>query len=156
DITNADAQINGFELELRAIPIDGLELTAGFGYTNARFNNYTNPFTGDDLDGNRLPYSPSYNYNLAAQYRSPSGIFSRLELQGSGAYFFDDANEFKQDAFALVNVRLGYEWDDTGIYVFVNNLFDTQYLTTAFSAVGQDFGAFGQPRTFGIRVRSAF
>ncbi|MGD1896958.1 MAG: TonB-dependent receptor domain-containing protein [Phormidesmis sp.] len=156
DITNADAQINGIELELRAIPVEGLELTAGFGYTDARFNNYINPFTGDDLDGNRLPYAPNYNYSLAAQYRSVGGNFSRLELQGSGASFFDDANQFEQDAYVLVNGRLGYEWDETGVYVFANNLFDTQYLTTAFSAVGQDFGAFGEPRTFGVQVRSTF
>ena len=156
DITNADARVSGLELELRAIPVEGLELTAGFGYTDARFNNYINPFTGDDLDGNRIPYAPNYNYNLSAQYRSPDGLFSRLELQGSGSSFFDDANQFKQDAYALVNGRVGYEWDDTGVYIFVNNLFDTQYLTTAFSAVGQDFGAFGEPRTYGIQVRSTF
>ncbi|MEO0767970.1 MAG: TonB-dependent receptor [Cyanobacteria bacterium J06649_4] len=156
DITNANAQINGVELELRAIPVEGLALTASVGYTDARFDGYINPFTDENLDGNRLPYAPDYSYSLAAQYRSSGGIFSRLELQGSGSSFFDDANQFRQGTFALVNGQLGYEWGNTGVYAFANNLFDTRYLTTAFSAAGQDLASFGEPRTFGLRVRSTF
>ena len=156
DIINADAQISGVEFELRATPLDGLDLTAGFGYVDARFDNATNPFTNKNFDGNRLPYAPNYNYNLAAQYRSPEGFFSRLEFQGYGSSFFDDANRLKQDAFGLVNAQLGYERDNTGIYVFANNIFDSRYITAALTSAGQDLASFGDPFTLGVQVRSRF
>lgn len=156
DIINADAQISGLEFELRATPLDGLDLTAGFGYVDARFDNARNPFTAESFDGNRLPYAPRYNYNLAAQYRSPGGFLGRLEWQGYGSSFFDDANRLKQDAFGLVNAQLGYEWGNTGIYVFANNIFDSRYITAALTAAGQDLASFGDPFTIGVQVRSRF
>ena len=156
DIINADAQISGLEFELRATPLDGLDLTAGFGYVDARFDNATNPFTNESFDGNRLPYAPRYSYNLAAQYRDPEGFFGRLELQGYGNSFFDDANRLKQDPFGLVNAQLGYEWDNTGIYVFANNIFDSRYITAALTSAGQDLASFGDPFTLGVQVRSRF
>ncbi|MEM1308502.1 MAG: TonB-dependent siderophore receptor [Cyanobacteria bacterium P01_H01_bin.153] len=156
EIVNADARINGVELELRATPLEGLDLIAGFGYVDAEFTDYVNPFTNDRFDGNQLPYAPEYTYNLAAQYRSPGGLFTRLELQGSGTAFFDDANRFKQDPFALVNTRIGYEWDRGGVYLFATNLFDTEYITTAFAALGQDFASYGDRRIFGVQVRANF
>ncbi|MEM9267106.1 MAG: TonB-dependent receptor [Cyanobacteria bacterium P01_F01_bin.13] len=156
DIINADAQISGLEFELRATPLDGLDLTAGFGYVDARFDNARNPFADESFDGNRLPYAPRYNYNLAAQYRSSRGFLGRLEWQGYGSSFFDDANRLKQDAFGLVNAQLGYEWNNTGIYVFANNIFDSRYITAALTAAGQDLASFGDPFTIGVQVRSRF
>ena len=155
-IVNGDARINGLEFEVRANPIQGLDLIAGIGYLDAEFTNYVNPFTGERFDGNSLTYAPEYTYNLAAQYRSRGGFFGRLELQGSGKIFFDDANTLKQNPFALVNARIGYEGDNYGVYLFGDNLFDTEYLLTAFTALGVDRGGFGNPRTFGIQVRANF
>lgn len=86
-ITNAQVDITGVELELKATPVEGLDLVAGFGYVRAFFSNYTNPFTGQSFDDNRVPYAPEYTYNLAVQYRSPGGLFGRVELQGFGTYF---------------------------------------------------------------------
>ena len=153
---NAEVRITGLEAELRATPIDGLDLTAGFGYISGEFVNYTNPLTGQQFDGNRLPFSPEFTYNLAAQYRSPGGIFSRVELQGFGTYFFDEANQFSQAPFALVNARLGYEGDNYGVYLFANNLFDTEYLTTQFAGLGNTLSSYGDRRTIGLQVRARF
>jgi iron complex outermembrane recepter protein len=132
DITNAEVLIKGLEIEAKAKPLSGLDLIAGFGYTDAEYTDYINPFTGEDLEGNRLIYAPEFTLNLAAQYRAKFGLFSRVELQGLGNYFFDDENNLKQDSLALVNARIGYEADKYGIYLFVNNLFDKEYLTSAF------------------------
>ncbi|MEO1341278.1 MAG: hypothetical protein AAFV28_09085, partial [Cyanobacteria bacterium J06635_13] len=62
-----------------------------------------------------------------------------------------------QGAYALFNARIGYEREDYGIYLYANNIFDTEYLTTAF-----DFGflgeiaSFGAPATYGLQVRTKF
>ena len=58
DITNAEVLIKGFEIEAKAVPVTGLDLIAGFGYTDAEYTDYVNPFTGEDFEGNRLIYAP--------------------------------------------------------------------------------------------------
>jgi iron complex outermembrane receptor protein len=157
DIANADIKSTGFELELRAEPVKDLNLIAGFGYTNAIFKNYLNPFTGQNLSNNRVPVSPNFTYNLAAQYRNSSGIFARLELVGLGSTFFDDANQIEQKPYALVNARLGYEGRNWGVYVFANNLFDTRYITSGFVFPPPNVVAgFGEPVTYGIQIRANF
>jgi iron complex outermembrane receptor protein len=158
DITNAEVGINGVELELKATPIDGLDVIAGFGYADAKFTQYTNPFTGQNFKDNRLLYAPEFTYNLALQYRSRGGILGRVELQGLGSYFFDDANALKQDSFALVNTRLGYEQKSYSIYFYVNNLFDERYFTSAFvsPAVADPLVSYGDRRTFGVQFKTNF
>jgi iron complex outermembrane receptor protein len=156
DITNARVRVVGFEAEAKAIPLDGLELIAGFGYANAKYTDYTSPFTGESFDGNRLPYAPEYTFNLAAQYRSPGGFFSRLELQGLGKYFFDDANTLQQNPFALVNARIGYEFNNSRVYLYANNLFDEEYFTAAFAPFGVPRANFGDRRTIGIQFQTRF
>lgn len=156
DITNARVRVVGFEAEAKAIPLNGLELIAGFGYANAEYTDYTSPFTGENFNGNKLPYAPEYTLNLAAQYRSPGGFFSRLELQGLGTYFFDDANSLKQDPFVLVNARIGYEFNNFRVYLFANNLFDEEYFTAAFAPFGVPRANFGDRRVIGIQFQTRF
>ncbi|MGD1936105.1 MAG: TonB-dependent receptor domain-containing protein [Cyanophyceae cyanobacterium] len=157
DISNAEARALGVELELRATPFAGFDIIAGFGYTDAEFTDNTNPATGENFDGNQLIYAPDYTYNIAMQYRSPNGLFGRLELQGIGTVFFDEANESKEDPYTLVNARIGYEFDKVGVYLFANNLFNTEYVVLAFPGFsGDTIAAYGDRRTFGIQVRAQF
>ncbi|MGF1482041.1 MAG: TonB-dependent receptor [Cyanophyceae cyanobacterium] len=156
-IANTDADIAGFEVEVRANPFEGFEAIAGFGYVDATFDEFTNPFRNEFIDGQRLPYSPDYTYNLALQYRAPFGLFTRLELQGFGTTFFDNPNEFEQEPFVLVNAHLGYEVGNYGIYFFANNIFDVEHLTTAFNfgSLG-NIASYGAPATLGFQVRTEF
>ncbi|MEL7510497.1 MAG: TonB-dependent receptor, partial [Cyanobacteria bacterium J06554_1] len=86
---------------------------------------------------------------------SESGFFGRLEMIGFGKTYFDNLNTIEQDSFALVNARLGYEFDNYGIYLFANNLFDEEYLTQAFD-FGGTLAVAGAPQTFGVQVRTEF
>ena len=158
EITNAEVLIRGFEIEAKAKPISGLDLIAGFGYTDAEYTDYTNPFTGVNFDGNKLIYAPEFTYNLAAQYRAQFGLFSRVELQGLGNYFFNDDNSLKQDSLTLVNARIGYEANKYRVYFFVNNIFDEEYLTAAFvsGTTGSTLASYGDRRTLGVQVKSKF
>ncbi|NEO98567.1 MAG: TonB-dependent receptor [Symploca sp. SIO2E9] len=158
EVANADVVITGLEAEVRATPFKGLDIIAGFGFVDAEFKDFINPFTGDDFDGNTLAYSPDFTYNLAIQYRAPIGILVRVELQGMGTTFFDDANEFEQGPFALLNARIGYEFTDNyGIYLFGNNITDVEHLASAAAFPGfGTFATFGPPATYGVQVRTRF
>lgn len=158
DITNAEVLIKGVELETKAKPLPGVDLIASFGYLDGEYTEYVNPFSGVDFEGKELIYVPEFTYNLAAQYRAQFGLFSRVELQGLGNSFFNDENTLQQDSFALVNARIGYEADQYGVYLFVDNIFDQEYLTAAFASgtAGDTLAAYGDRRTFGIQLKSEF
>jgi iron complex outermembrane receptor protein len=155
-IDNADISITGAELELRATPVTGLDIIAGLGIVDSKFKSGNDAFTGQSLEGNRTSFSPDFTYNLAVQYRSSGGLLGRVELAGFGTTYFDELNTLKQDPFALVNVRIGYEFDNYGIYAFANNIFNNDYVTQAFNTTTGLAGTYGDPATFGIQFRSRF
>ncbi|PMB15553.1 TonB-dependent receptor domain-containing protein [Fischerella thermalis] len=155
-VDNADVSITGAELEVRATPVNGLDIIAGLGLVDSKFKNGNDAFTGESLKGNRISFSPDLTYNLAVQYRSVGGLFGRVELTGFGTTYFDDINTLKQDPYALVNVRLGYELENYGIYLFANNIFNTEYLTQAFDSTTGAAGTYGAPVTYGVQFRSRF
>ena len=155
-VLNTDASITGLEFDVRATPVEGLNIIAGFGWADAEFGNFTDPNTGANLDNNSLPYAPDFTYNLAAQYQASFGLFARLELQGVGQTFFDIENELEQGSYAVVNARLGYEFNQYGVYVFANNLFDTRYIIQGIELGNLEGGSFGEPATYGVQFRASF
>ncbi|WP_392477512.1 TonB-dependent receptor domain-containing protein [Nostoc sp. C110] len=156
-VSNVDLKATGVEFELKAKPAKGFDLTASVGYVDSIYKNYLNSDTGVDLSNNQVPLSPQFTYNLAAQYRSQSGLFARAELRGYGITYFDDANQIKQEPYALVNARIGYEAEKYGIYLYANNLFDTRYITSGYLfPVPDGTAGFGDPVTYGVQVKANF
>lgn len=157
EIANADVNVTGFELETRATPLTGLDFIAGFGLANARFTNFSDPVSGTSFTGNRIPFAPEFTYNLAMQYRSSIGLLGRLELQGVGTTFFNEDNTLRQNPYAVVNARVGYEFEDYGIYVFANNVFSNEYLTYVTPPIlGNNLALYGAPTTYGVQLRARF
>lgn len=154
-VNNVDLKATGVEFELKAKPATGLDLIASVGYVNSEYKNYLNSDTGVDLSDNQVPYAPQFTYNLAAQYRAPGGLYARAELRGYGITYFDDENQIKQEPYALVNARIGYEAEKYGIYLYANNLFDTRYITSGFLfPVPDGTAGFGDPVTYGVQIKA--
>ncbi|PMB53810.1 TonB-dependent receptor [Fischerella thermalis CCMEE 5201] len=156
-VNNVDLKATGVEFELKAKPAKGFDLTASVGYVDSIYKNYFNSDTRVDLSNNQVPLAPQFTYNLAAQYRSQSGLFARAELRGYGITYFDDENQIKQEPYALVNARIGYEAEKYGIYLYANNLFDTRYITSGFLfPVPDGTAGFGDPVTYGVQIKANF
>jgi len=166
----AEATIRGFEIEAQAMPIPGLEITGNLGYTDAKYDKFSeavfDPITGVqtgeiDYAGKRLETSPKFNYNLALQYRHPisdsGNLMSRIELQGTSDLYWDLDNSVKQESYELVNLKLGYEEDRYSIYLWGKNIFDKTYASSAWgdSSTGW-FGRAGVPQTFGVTFTARF
>ncbi|HBQ97677.1 MULTISPECIES: TonB-dependent receptor domain-containing protein [unclassified Roseofilum] len=151
NIANAQVSITGVEFELKARPVSGFDITAGFGYTNARYDRFFNPFTEQSLNGNKLSFAPEFTFNLAAQYRSPGGFFSRVELNTLGNYFTEETNTISQRTVTTVDATLGYEFDNAGIYLVADNIFDTRFLTSGF-IFGERGGIVTYNKPFTARV----
>jgi iron complex outermembrane receptor protein len=163
-LINADsAYTYGAELELQARPLKQLELTARGAVTEARFNRFDYASAGQrfDFGGRRVNFVPRFTTDLAVQYRFPCNFFARVEVQGIGQYWLDEANTARQGAFALVNLRAGYETEHLEVFVFARNLFDKEYFNNALdfrSGVRPDLLVRqpGDPLTFGVGISARF
>ena len=166
EITNAaEAHSMGVELELQARPMQGLDVFAGFGYTEAKIDDWTATemdmmtyqFVTYDYEDKDLPDAPEYTYNLGVQYRHLSGFFGRVDLLGTGSFYHDAKNRVKEDGCELVNLRLGYEREHFDIMFWCKNLFDEEYATMKFEWAGVGVGGIdGEPRMFGVTVTYRF
>ena len=124
----------GVELEINARPAEGIDLFSAVGYTHARFSQGS-VSSGVGVGGNTIPNTPEYTASAGMQYARPVGpttVHGRADVVFYGAFQYDDANTLGQDAYSLVNLRLGV----TGRFfvgeVFVRNAFDTRYIPVAF------------------------
>ncbi|WP_435105107.1 TonB-dependent receptor [Arhodomonas sp. AD133] len=151
----------GVELELAWRPVDAFLLQAGVGYNDAHFVEYTDtvydPDTGQpvghvDYSGKRPPNAPRQTFSLAAEYRFTDDVYLRADWLGTGRFYYDLANEQKEDAYQLLNLRLGYDNGRFAATAWVNNATDEVYATRAFELDDQWFARAGEPRSVGISV----
>ena len=95
--------------------MEGLDLIAGLGYIDARFDRFRVARTGERFDGNDIQLIPPYTFSVAMQYRHRHGGFARVEYQGLGGYSFFEDNARGQTAYELLNARVGYERAGIGV-----------------------------------------
>ncbi|KMY69034.1 hypothetical protein AAU61_05705 [Desulfocarbo indianensis] len=153
----AEAHSQGFELEVKARIAKGFEVFAGFGYTEAKIDDWLATETDSsgqviqvDYNGKDLPDVPKYTYNLGLQYRHPIGFMGRVDFLGVGDYYNDATNQVKTDAYNLVNLRLGYESEHYDIILWAKNLFDQDYFTKKYDWGGAYMGYDAPPRMVGV------
>lgn len=172
----ASATVKGLELELTALPTQGLSVDLAATYADARFDDFISPLqiapsgstTTINLAGNRLPASPKFSGNVAVQYDmdiSPGVLSLRGEHRWSGSFYFDQYNSpfVKQRSYGMSNVRVGFAFEQgplegMEVSAFVHNLEDKQVLnrsefSSLFGGIRNDYQ---RPRTFGTELRYQF
>jgi iron complex outermembrane receptor protein len=160
----ARAHSQGVEIEFQARPMQCLDLFAGFGYTEAKFDDWTatqwnSTYTAleqYDYKDKYLPNAPKYTYNLGVQYRHVSGFFGRADLLGIGKIYGNAVNTVEEDPYELVNLRLGYEGEHFDLSLWCNNVFDKEYETIKYAWGPDELGVDGEPRMLGVTVTYRF
>jgi iron complex outermembrane receptor protein len=157
-VLNADQVTSrGVEAALTARPWAGVALEGAVGYTDARYDDFRTP-EGVRLDGNAIQFVPPYTFALALEYRHPRGALARVDWHGLGAFDFTEVNDGGQDAYELLDARVGWRGRRFGAFVFGRNLTDATYFP--FGLAGGPGGDFivapGAPRTFGMLVTASF
>jgi iron complex outermembrane receptor protein len=169
-INGSGENINGVELELRAIVTAGLQLTANYGYQRTPGN--VDPISGNHIDS----LFPSQNLSLGAQYDTPPLFGDTYAAFRVDANWTSDhpnlqntlttpADKVLQQATTspaewMVNLRASLVDVPVGpltgrLSVWTKNLLDNQNIAFAreiFFAVGQ----FEIPRTFGVDLSVDF
>jgi iron complex outermembrane receptor protein len=118
NFTNAsNAEVSGFEAELMATPIDGLDLSLGASFLDATYKDFSS--AGTDYSGNTLPNAPEVSLNGSARYQWP--IFGgTAEAQIDASYrskvFYDTRNveRLSDGDRTFVNLRAGWKPDEGG------------------------------------------
>mgnify|MGYP000945228222 CR=1 FL=1 len=166
DVLNAGkARIRGAELDLSAVPIDGLTINLSYALLDAKYQQI--------LDGNGAEVTANYNYIQAPKNTLTAGIEYVHPLEKLGNFsasldysYQDRKNSSSTDfryivgAYGLLNARIGLssiplgasEWS---LNAFGRNLTDKSYYLDQFNA-GLPAAIFGEPRTYGIELGVKF
>ena len=162
----------GFELETTALLSEGLTVQAGLTYADTKYGK--NIFNAT-LAGRQLTNAPEWTVTGVATYEQNLTElllgFLHLDLRYMSSYNTGSDLDIEklQDSFVMVNGRIGIGDIDGAwrLELWAKNLFDKDYIQTAFDAplqgqgtgLGstQTFNAFlAEPRTFGVTFRWQF
>lgn len=147
----------GAELEVSAIPLNGLSVDYNLGYTDAKYIDLKLGKEDEvlNLDNNRQVFTPNFTSMLALQYAYDLSFNSDIKLVGRGEWaatgkqYFDLENKLEQKAYSLFNAKFGMSSKKLDFFVWGRNLGNKIYADYAY-----DFGAthLGNPRTYGVSI----
>ncbi|MGE4267271.1 MAG: TonB-dependent receptor [Deferribacterales bacterium] len=150
----AEAKSQGFEAEIRYLPVGWAEVYAGVGFVDAEFEDYET--TSGDYSGNKVPNVPANTFNLGTIFRFLDNWFVNTEMTGAGKIEYDSENSMHQNSYQVVNAKIGYETERFDVYLWAKNLFDEAYATRAFEMSGEWYARAGDPRTIGVNMNYRF
>ncbi len=165
----AQADIDGFELELTAVPADGWLFQAGVGYLDAEYTslNPSENFTTDLLSLNldsQLVNTPEWSGNLGVQYalnfNDGGTLITRADLSYIDDHFKDALNfpQLQQDSYSLIDAYITYvsTQNDWEVSLFGKNLTDERYIVSGFAnglTQGRVTANLGRPREWGLSLK---
>ncbi|RVT42279.1 TonB-dependent receptor [Sphingobium algorifonticola] len=165
-VANAgNAELYGFELEVTAVPTEGLRFDIALGYTHSEFQDV--PALVGPINGNQLPFSPEWTVGLGAEYQADLGslgtLTPRVDFRYQARTYFTAFNlPLEQQAgYGILNGRLTWKDADRrfSASVYGLNLTDKEYYTfgqDALTSQGVAYTYLGRPREFGITLGYSF
>ncbi|MDQ8028387.1 MAG: TonB-dependent receptor [Brevundimonas sp.] len=161
--SNAQAEVEGFEIETALALTNNLTIGGSYTSLDAKFT--SDAVSGAlvlPYNGNTLPRSPDSQYTLYvdSEWDVAGGVLAaRADYQWTDDFYFDPSNnpEVLSPAHELVSAFVSWE-SPSGLKVSVygKNLTDTEYQTHIIKNVGVGFSVFGAPRSFGLALTQSF
>jgi iron complex outermembrane receptor protein len=149
DQTGTQANINiprselwGGELEMTALLMNSLQLDFAFGYTDSEIKEYEDIqgvlVPADAILGSKVPGAPVWTLNLGLQHTAALSnsldLVSRIDYEHRDKTYWTLDNLDTQEAYDLVNLSFSLEREKWAARLFVNNLFDEEYIEWFFAA----------------------
>ena len=150
----------GAELNIVARPAKGLQFTANYGYTYARFLSYEKSATVS-YTNNRLPMVPNHTLSVDANYTiNPTGWLDRVMfnvgLRGLGRIYWAEDNLVSQDFYTTLNAKVAFTKGIVTWELWGKNLTDTNYMAYGFKSSSGNYAQAGKPLTFGTTIELNF
>ncbi|MDT0574561.1 TonB-dependent receptor, partial [Croceicoccus sp. F390] len=164
----------GLEADLSLRPMRGLNLFASGSYIDATYRDFTNApcpveylglQTVCDLSGRNLPGISKYSASIGGTYSAEVSGRTDAYLNADYSYrskynaTYNLAADSNISGYGVANARIGLRqssgsWD---LSIFARNLFNEDYIINinpgAFNT-GQSSGGLGDPRTYGVSMRT--
>jgi iron complex outermembrane recepter protein len=159
-VNGGDIDGKGAELEIIAQPTDAWQLNLALSYNKSRFDNVI-PGTAF-VPGERLPDAPEKNMSAGAQYSFPLGGqwtgFARADYVYVGDVRVKFASDppILQDAYDVVNARLGFQRDNLAVELFGRNLTDERAVSVTAEPSFGGYQTIIRPREIGVELRYSF
>lgn len=155
-----DIDIYGFELDVRAVIVEGLTADLSYVYMGAN-----NPLQPDTVFGNGAPTRfelqqlPRHAGSLSLDYAFPplpiGDLDAHLDIVSADQSYYSPRNDYTEDSdYTMANARLSLsniQLDNYGslkVSAWVRNLTDTEYVVFA----AESGAAFNAPRMTGVEV----
>lgn len=165
------SSITGAELEISALPTDGLTLSASLGWIDAEFDSFesVDPATGQPQDLSDRPFqdTPEFTWNVTAQYDWLFNNGGALKFLAN-VYYKDDvyySNDRASEGFEILNPDGFTTWNAGVIFttpgehwqfaLHGRNLSDEREIVGGFAvdAFGIVNGAYTPPRRYYASIR---
>jgi iron complex outermembrane receptor protein len=165
------ATVKGGEAEVTLVPVEGLTFGGSVGYTDFKYDVLNVKGAGGVLvntaASTRRLYTPKWTASLSGQYDfapMPSGAYASAQVEGmyrSDIYFAQTIGDAALDdaligkAYWMVNARVSLADVPLGqskgkLSLWGRNLLDKRELSWGANIGTVAFGAFMQPRTYGL------
>ena len=161
-ILNADSsQAYGAEFEARWRPLPPLQLYGSLGLMRTEFESFDS--SKGNFTGKEFPEAPAYTIASGGMWKDPSGWFAGANVRYTDGYYSggDLGNTSLRfiDSYAIVDARIGWEWEQYTLTIFAKNLFNEEYLTSinAFTPPNlPNRATVGDEQLFGVTLRGEF
>ena len=147
----------GTEITLSTSPIDNLQITASYGYTNAKFLKFEDG--KHNYSGKFIPYAPQNTIFANAMYTVETGngflkyITAGAGITGAGKIYWNESNSLSQNFYILLNGNIRFSGDNYSLDLWTKNATSTQYSTFYFVSMEHEFLQRGKPSQFGATIR---
>jgi outer membrane receptor protein involved in Fe transport len=152
----------GGELSVRTMPLRGYEFTLAYGYTHAVFIKYELNST-TNYNGNYLPYVPRHTLSFQAGKTfiiRNSSLLDKIKVnalyRGTGEIFWDEENSVRQPFYRLFDAKLSFISKTLQLDIWTKNLFNADYASFYFEALGNKYVQTGKPAQIGINLSVKF
>ena len=178
------ARVTGIEVELTALPVDSVTLTANYGYTDFKYRSFVLPREGDVTNIAQSLFRPKHNLSLGAEVQLPEfgdGVKPSLSVSGRwrsnmdiggvlptsyfiGALGLPVEKFLRNNAMWMVDGRFNLADIPTGlgdgkmkVSAWVHNALNKRPIAQAVALGGVAVGGvFAEPRTYGLQLGVEF
>ena len=182
-VSNADATVQGIEVDMAWQATDSLRLGANGAWLNAEFDRFPDApctaiqldadarcgneggISNNDLKGEETTYAPEYSAALFADYvftmSNGMEFFASGEVNYKDEYSPAGDNDpiDRLDSFVKTNARLGLRGDSWEVMAYGRNIFDEEVFSQSADTpvlAGSHFNYLDEGAVFGLRGKYSF
>lgn len=151
------SESKGAEISLSANPVNGLNLQANWGYTQAVFKEYQYDDT-TNYAGKFIPLAPKQTLSFGLDYTFPVSkrLLDRAVLDmnytGIDRLYWTEDNAVSQPFYGQLNGNLILTKGLTTVSLWAKNITDKNYYAYYLASMGKSFVQKGKPFTIGATV----